>query len=370
MSCSSRQWSNDFLHFFRKGVFLRRLFFKGQSSIELLVILSVSLAAFAGVVFFANQKIGGFNSSVSETQLEQTVELLANASREVFVQGDGVEKIVVLRLPGGIDSESSRIENNSIIYSLSGRAFFKTLEFQLEGSLASKPGTNAVKISSLNQSITIEPVAFSPDKSSFFLRLNKGGSVQEFLVLKNHSQSLVSISMQKQLSSEDVSASFSPSSSFDLNAGSSETIQMLFSSKPTASGTYAGKITVNGSTAQGIDYFEIPLFFEVSGTGVLAVFPSEISSEFSPGTAGSRLLSLCNNSQAMLSNISFSRSTGQPGEWFSQLEPVDFLQPGCIDRTVDFFIPSNASGVYSGFLTFSDGFNVASVDLNLSVGGS
>ena len=339
---------------------------KGQSSIEFLIVVAFSLVALAGIVFFANSRIEGVNSTLNEQLAQSSVDSLASAAKSVFVQGNGAVKSLVLRIPEKINSGKSGILNDSIVYNVSGRSFFKSLDFPIEGSLPLEAGYKVVRVSSSNGIVSFAPSSVFLSKFSFFVFLRQGSSFQDSLVLKNYSRNNVLVSLKKALNSGDVSLSFS-TLEFDLNSGSSESVELLFSSKPTASGNYFGGITASITDVNVFETVEVPLIFEVSGTGILSVFPSSISGNFLAGSSHSQTLSVCNNSQGMLSGIIFQASADSPGEWFSQVENIEELAPGCVDRSVEFYIPSMASGQYSGFLTFSDGFNVASVDLNFNV---
>jgi hypothetical protein len=341
---------------------------KGQSSIEFLVILAFSLLAFASIIFFANSRAGGISALMNEQQAAGSIELLAGSAKEVFIQGNGAGKALLLKLPENIDENHSGISNNSIIYSVKGVFFSKKLEFPIEGTLPKSSGWNVVRISSSNGIVSFAPSRVFLSKASFFVQLKKGSGLQDSIVFRNYSKENVFVSLKKQLSSEGISLSFSRQE-FDLNSAVPETISLFFSSKPTSIGNYSGKITAIVKAENYSEVLEIPLLFEVSETGVLSAFPSFVSGSFAKGTAYSKSISLCNNSQSVLSGIEFQASQGQPGEWFSQLEGIAELQPGCTGVELNFFIPSNASGIYPGFLTFSDGLNTAGIDLNLNVEG-
>lgn len=339
---------------------------KGQSSIEFLIILSFSLVAFAGIVFFTNARIGSLNKSVNEQVAEQAVSLVSASAKDVFLQGEGAEMLVSFKVPDGIDASGSGLKDNSIIYKVNNTAFFKSLDFNLEGSLPLKQGFSSVRVFSKGGIVFVSPACVFADKTMLSEKIHQASGFQDSLLLKNNSSSDVFVRVSKTLPFEDIALVFS-NSEFDLNSGISQNIDLLFSAKPTASGNYSGKILVTTSNEDCAGSFEIPFIVNVSGTGVLSVFPSKISSNYSKGSFHSMQLSICNNSQETLANVFSERSTGSPGEWFSETAPIEQLPPGCAERTVEFSIPSNASGAYSGFLIFTDNSNLASIDLNINV---
>lgn len=340
---------------------------KGQSSIEFLAILAFSLAVFTGVVFAVNSQVLGVSESLDSGLAEKALGSLEASATDAFVQGEGLGNFTVLNVPSGIEGSNSGVDESSIKYFIGGTMHFRSLEFPVDGKIPLASGYNVVRVFSKNGKVTFRPSCILPDIVSFSKKVPAASSARDFLKLKNFSGTQVSVSMEQQKSSEDIELQVSEHE-FTLSPGESKSVELFFASLPSASGKNFGKMTVTISSEECVDSFEIPVTIDSSGSGILSVFPARLSGTYAAGSENFADLSLCNNSETAVHNVSVQASGGI-AEWFGEQPEIGSILPGCIDVSAKFIVPSEASGESTGFFTFTDGYNSASARLDFTAGG-
>ncbi|MEK6957902.1 MAG: hypothetical protein AABW99_02920 [archaeon] len=119
---------------------------KAQASVELLIILAVSLIAILAIYSVSNQSIVDARLQGEVLTAQSSLDSLAGAAKDVFVQGEGAKKQVYFFVPKGVDQAKSGIYSDSFVLNVFGSDLYSKSGVTLSGSIPTTEGGHYVTI--------------------------------------------------------------------------------------------------------------------------------------------------------------------------------------------------------------------------------
>lgn len=142
---------------------------RGQTALEFMLIMSIALLILLMTVTLSNDQGGAINTRKTELSASLAASDIANAAREVYGQGSGARKLVLVAFPRSYNASLSAISSPYIRIHVGRTDYVQTFPFQVVGTLPSRPGT--FEFSVINQAGVInvsvsENVSASPTPSA------------------------------------------------------------------------------------------------------------------------------------------------------------------------------------------------------------
>ena len=345
---------------------------KAQSSIELVVILAVSLAFLAVMFNYASDQLSKLNAGQGIQNAENSVKGLADAANDVYSQGVGAKKRVFITIPDGVDAGKTGVQGNIVRISVQGTDVVEAADVNLSGSFPITAGGHFVVVKAKEGYVEIGAETISFSRNSIFVSLTPSDSGDENIVFSNNSGLDANIFLAANWSNPDVSLSFAPQN-FSLSPSAQQTVTVTFTSTAASAGNYAGNLNIGAHFPSGDENFSLPLNAEVIAGGVsasLIVIPSTWTTTVGAGSSDSNSFSVCNNSASEMASVSFVPSTGDAGNWVNTLiTPIEPLAAdSCQSKTISLTVPAGTAPTTStGTITVSDGTNSDLISLTVTV---
>jgi len=255
---------------------------KGQSSLEFLVILAVALTIFIVIIALSNEQITDVGKSRARADVLASARDLASAANQVYLQGAGARKLVMVKLPSGYDAGRSFIANNTISLNFEGSDLPAFTDVEVVGSLPSSPGTYYLWVIAREGYVTIGPRSLVFIPGIILVTATAGNQTQTKtarLNASNDGNESLNVTLALYWSEAEVNVSFSNpgDQSFALDAGESRGIALIIDINASAIGSYSGYIDANASDGESE---RIDIIVEVSP---LTCVPANVSV---PGPGG------------------------------------------------------------------------------------
>lgn len=114
---------------------------RGQSSVELLVLLAVGLAVLLAVIVTNQGFISAASNSINSEKAKSSVNEIADAAELVYKQGVGAKTKIYIGIPSNV--EKINISGNLIevgILRESSRSIYRTTGFNVSGNISKEEG--------------------------------------------------------------------------------------------------------------------------------------------------------------------------------------------------------------------------------------
>ncbi|MEW6295684.1 MAG: hypothetical protein AB1467_05330 [Candidatus Diapherotrites archaeon] len=346
---------------------------RGQSSIELIIIFAVSLIALLSIIALANNNIIGLNSQREKDDALTSVNELAQAVKDVYSQGPGAKKLVFIRIPNGIDPSKTLISNRTINFNVSGSDIFASTDVDVYGSLPTEPGGHWLWVTSAENFVRIGSTSIQLSVQSIYTQMLQSTTKTESITITNLGKSSINFSLSKDWNNTAVTLSLSDSS-FILALNQSKIVDLNFTASSSAVGNYVGTLNIIGTYGSTTENLSVPLNAEVLVQGgpqsYLVVVPNYFTDTISAGSSSTKTFTVCNTSDSVMANVSFTPSAGAPGSWVESITSISPLSAqSCQSKLITVLVPAGASsGIYSGSIALSDGAgNDTSISLSITV---
>jgi hypothetical protein len=330
---------------------------RAQSSVELLLILVVSLILLAVLVSFTTEHVTRVQKEQSLHAATQSVNRLAREIDAVYFSGPGHVREVVVSFPSGIDPALSRLENNAIILHMYGTDVIGTTTPTLQGTVPTSAGLIRIRLISYVDHVTISLVSILSDQDSIYLAMSRDSNDSVNVTFTNYSGYAADVNYSLTWTHTLVGASLSTSGT-TLSSGSSSSVTLSFSASGTSIGNYVGFLHVSSVVNGSTETLAIPVNVEVFSASqtLLTVIPSSITATMMADDTNTTTIRVCNAGSTPLKTISFTPSTNAPGSWISALSSIAQLDgSACQDVDVTFSPPAGTStGSYTGSLSVTD----------------
>ncbi|MFH1255985.1 MAG: VCBS repeat-containing protein [Candidatus Diapherotrites archaeon] len=346
-----------------------------QSSVELMIILAVSLVILLFFLSFGFQQATTIDIQKQLETAKTSANDLANAAKDVYAQGFGARKQVLVTIPNGTDESKTGIENSTIVFNVAGTDLFADPGVQLSGSFPTTPGGHLVWVESRGSYVSIGSEEAVLDTYSVSLSMLSSSSAGKTITITNYSPGEAIATILPVWSNPDVSLSLS-SANFSIPQGSALTFDTNFSSGASAVGAYTGSVQVNVHLSSYDQNIVVPLSVEVSQqggtgtTGALVVLPSAWTATILRGSSSVKTFNVCNDSTSTMDSITFTPSSGDAGDFAQPISPIASIAAGeCATADINLFVPPlQATGPYTGTINVSDADgNSDSIALTITV---
>jgi len=329
---------------------------KGQTSIELISILAVSIVILAAIFSFSNQSINDLNKEKIIESARTSVNKLKEAVNDVYYQGAGAQKKVSFVVPEGVDAASSGIRNNSFVLSALGNDVYAKPDISISGSLPTKSGSYELWVTAYDSYVAIGQQNISVDKTSIYATVMQGNAGVQDIAITNNGTGTANLIISESWPHTDVDINESIQS-FSLNAQQSQIVTIGYSAAQSAAGNYAGTIRIDASMPNGDENISLPINIEVISATIaqeeLIVLPSTWPTTIQAGSSEVKSFSICNTTATSMNNIAFSHSNGDAGDWVQNISNIPQLQAdSCVNQDINIAVLASASaGNYSGIIS-------------------
>jgi len=342
---------------------------KAQASVELLVILAVSMVLIGLVLFTSNNEMTGINSNKANSDAKNTVEKIAKTSEAVFDSGPGTKKQIYISIPSGVDPTKTSITDNTVRINVNGTDIIAESKVELTGSIPTEKGNYWVWITSHQGYVSIGGIAVETDKGSIYSTIAQETTAIENIKVINNTAENADVGVSYTWVNTEVSMQLS-SNSFVVPAGSVSGIDLNFTSGSSAVGNYTGELIFDVDTVDGAKQIVIPITVEVIVGGSdqpLMIFPDFWNALIEQGQSDSNNFQVCNTTSGTLTNIVFTASNGNAGNWVEPINSIASLAGNtCEQITVTINVPFGESSD-TGTITGSDGSNSDFISLNVTM---
>lgn len=342
---------------------------RAQTSVELLIILAVSLTILAVLINFTSDHLSGLQKENAIRVAQQSMQALVEGINHTYAQGPGTVSRVEVTWPLGIVSEQAVLSGNSIVVRVYETDVAGTAVPAITGSLSTLPGTYLVQITAHDLNVQLGSSRLTANVSSIYLPMAQDSNQSAAITLTNESDENATLSYSLNWSPSLVTVSV-PSGSYSIPAGGTRTLDLNFFASAGAVGNYVGALSISAAYASAVESLSIPVNVEVfsSSASLLSAVPSSLS--FANYSTDSNTLSfqLCNTGSTAITTISFTPSSGNAGDWIQGINTIASLTANtCRSINATVTPASGVPGVYSGSILIKDYTGANSVVLPITV---
>ncbi|MDZ4256766.1 MAG: hypothetical protein U1C71_04100, partial [archaeon] len=329
----------------------------GQSSVELLIVLAISLVLLAALVDFTVNQVSRVEKQHAIRLGQEGVQRLIREIDEVYSLGPGNTRDIIIPWPRGVDSSRSRLEGRSIILQVYDFQIAGTAIPSLRGTIPSQPGLVRFRLVSDADSVLISLSTVTSDVDSVYVAMPRDANASARVVFSNTGTQDADTVLVWTWDHTLVDASIGPSV-FTLSPGESQNVDLNFYSESTAIGNYVGYLTMNADISGTPESITIPVNVEVfpNTQGLLTSVPSVLRFSTLGADTNSLTLQLCNVGQTPLTNLSFTPSSGNAGDWITPISIISSLSAqSCQNVNVEVTVPGGTDlGLYTGSVSITD----------------
>ena len=330
---------------------------RGQSSVELLMVLIISLTILAALISFTTTHVSNLEKQHSIDVAQDSINRLVREINNVYLLGPGKVREVVIPFPSGIDAANSRLQNNGIILRVYDTDVSGTAIPSLQGSVPTSEGLLRIRLLSYADHVTISLVSLLADKDTVYVPMARDSNESVDVTLTSYYSNDVNVTYTLTWSHTLVGASVSPASQIISPSGSA-TVDLDFSAGATAQGNYVGYLVANATTKSGTEQLTIPVNVEVFAPAntLLTVIPSTISLSTLGADTNYATIQVCNSGSTAIKSISFTPTSQTPGTWVSPISTIASLAgSSCQDVNVTITVAAGtSSGTYTGAISVAD----------------
>ncbi len=323
---------------------------KGQSAIELILILAISMVVLTTIISYSNEAIAGINREKQLKEAQETANEIVSAANDVYHQGPGARKKIFYRIPNGINESKSGIEGKSIVLNVNESDVYASADVLLSGSLPLSSGGHWIWVEAKEGYVSIGSEKVELNKTSIYVSMVQDSNAKKTITVTNNSSKSAQVTIVKTWPHSNVSLVIS-SSSFSLNAAQETIIDLNFASNASALGAYSGSLQFNICFGNEDQNILVPVTVEVETvSGNLRLFPTSSSLVVLSNDSNSSSFQVCNTDSATISNVSFSTSSSDAGDWIESIASIPLLAGNtCEEKTFTVSVPAGTSpGNYSG----------------------
>ncbi|MCX6803818.1 MAG: hypothetical protein NTY48_04590, partial [Candidatus Diapherotrites archaeon] len=311
---------------------------RGQTTIELLILIGVSLTALSIVYEIYSDQLDSGGAAKDVMLVRTTLSRLTNSANALHLSGTGSRASVLVELPSTIVMSESIIRGPSIFVKLSnGNTILSSADVNFSGDFKKSEGVyvtggyyaslyfdgNAVTISYEDYDLSTDTISFSA---------KQGSLVEKSFSIRNTSPSTAAFWVSSDFSNSPfVTMSIgSDDSSFSLSSGEVRVVDINFLISSSAMGVYSGSINVIGLVSNGTSDSNVSKTIGVSVESFLEIksvmiYPKSAQVNIPVGDMRQVRFSVCNTSSSDFNGVSWERDSNRDANmllWFSW-EPTD-----------------------------------------------
>ncbi len=349
---------------------------KGQVSAEILMILAAVLFVIVVALYVSNEQFTSIAKTKEANQAAVAASDIASAADEVYFQGYGARKRLLVMMPPNLDVNKTYINGSTIMITSSGNSITADSQAPLKGSLPLVSGHQEVWVVSEGSYVRIGNNAFlSITPNALFYTLYEDSADQDTITIQNVFDGDVNVSIslvwphssKVQVQLSDTFIELQPDDTVQLDVS----VDALASS----AGIYDGDIVINSTDGDTIDTIYVPLTVYVIGvsqnqtTAIFYIYPDSWNTTIQQGQTQSKYFYVCTYGISV-NQVEFIKS-GTAGGWVWNDGPIGPIPSnGCSEKVFYLTVPAGqAPGEYSGAIIASadGGLYTDNVSLNIKV---
>jgi hypothetical protein len=321
----------------------------GQTTIELLILLSISMVALT-IIFsiYIDQVNSSFNNQ-DYFLAKSSVQKIVSAANTVYYAGAGSEIKLELEFPRDVDFSSTGFFGQEVLVKLkNGHSYVGGADINIVGQLKPYSGKNIIYMLYDGNVVKIHYNDFETNRQNVSISALQGQSVSTNFTIRNNSMQEMKFYLDKNFSHNFVYLD-NLESSFDLAPAEVKQISLDFTQSSSAQGNYSGFITITGQVNDLNFSRTINISLEVlTKSNELVIYPKINSFSSSPLSVQTKSFSICNSSQDSIIINSWAANGSidkNAAEWISELPIITSVSPrDCNDFDLIFTIPSATVG--------------------------
>ncbi|MBT4870139.1 MAG: hypothetical protein HON47_01030 [Candidatus Diapherotrites archaeon] len=329
----------------------KRVNSKGQTTVELLVLLAVSMLALTIIYSLYSDQLILIQGSKDSSTAKSTVQKMVDAANTAYLSGKDSELKIFIEVPDSIDLTNSQIIGKSVILQLgNGTDIIGSADVNMVGNFRTNTGKYTMYLHYDGNVVRIGYRDFEFNKQSVFVSVTQGSDSLQTFTIRNNSDSQIEFWIDSNFSHSLVTLNImSDDTSFSLNNGDIRTVDFNFETDVTAYGNYAGTINVIGqqndvNTVKNM-YVSVESYLQVSD---LMIYPRTTTITTTASAEETQDYSICNHSSSNITSITWTRQ-GTAAGWFSDPSITNVNALECEAFTSTFSIGS--AGTYDANLT-------------------
>ncbi len=239
---------------------------KGQTTLEFVIVLALSMIILVTLVDFTTTKISQFGREDGVALARQSLSDLRLAIDGSYAQGTGTIRQATITWPEGMDTTISPFSGNTLRVRAYETDIVEPVIPSVSGTLPLSPGSHRVKITVSDSSVSIGTILLSSNLPSVYLPLVRDSNRTVRITLTNLSSESASVSISNSWSPTVVTTSISPSSG-TIYPNEMFSFDFLANANASALGNYGGEITITGTFSSGNETLTLPSNVEVFPSG-------------------------------------------------------------------------------------------------------
>lgn len=308
------------------------------------------------IVLLAQQQVTTVQTEKDTMDAQNSLLDLSAAARAVYAQGEGSKKLVFIRLPSSYDPDQSSVGNKSISIRAAGTDHVSVENFNVRGSLPGKSGGQWVWVISEGNRVRIGTAMLGLSRNSISIVMAPGDSDSVSFYAESLWERNITVSTALTWPpSADVSATPHVVGGPLLSLGDKMNVTMDFQAGSNSSGPYSGELTFTSSDGNVSETISVPITVTVMSYGLDTSPPLNITPDFwaatlQPTNSTSQVFTICTNAHTSLSGVTFTPSSGEPGNWVNDTGSLGPMGAGtCQLKTMSLTVPNGtAAGTYGG----------------------
>jgi len=223
---------------------------RAQVSIEYLLTLAIAMLAITAIVLIAQGHIDTVQKQKDNADVQNSLYDLTSAAKEVYAQGEGSRKQVLVQLPSGYEPEYSSVGNNSIRIRAYGTDYVSFEDFKVRGYLPETSGKHWVWVTSEGNRVRIGPAMMELSRNRIYIIMEQNATASSSFRLTNIWKNAIQVNATPFWTHPDVDMDGVPLT-LSIDTNDSETIPLQFASGADAAGFYIGEIELRAGDGLG-----------------------------------------------------------------------------------------------------------------------
>jgi len=224
---------------------------KGQTSSEYVILLTISIIFFLVIIVVAYEQFANIGSVKSRDISVNSLKLISETAKEVYLQGSGAQKMVVVTFPPEVEDNSITIQNNSLHLNHAGTDISIPVNFPIYGNLPNSSGTYEILLISEGSQVRIGVSDFSVYPSSLtfnFCQSNGSQTDSQNITLTNLQAYALGLNLSTDWVHTNATLSLS-NSSLLLGNYASQNVLVSTTLGANVTGTFSGSIEAKTSNS-------------------------------------------------------------------------------------------------------------------------
>ncbi len=326
----------------------------GQTSLELLILLSIAVVIITVMMVLAQGQIGDLGRLKEQSDAQNALWDISAAAKDVYAQGEGAKKKVYVDLPSSYDPAASSVGGRLLKLNVRGTDFAAVEDFDVHGSWPGTDGGHWVWVISEGNKVRIGSAMITLSKNSIYLLMERNSSASVSFDVESIWESDIDVDVAPAWMSANVVMTLSDTS-FQLTPGSEHTMTLWFDTNEHAYGYNSGELRITADDGVNNETLRLPITVEIVGTGTVLDPPLNVTPDFwmeslQPTNSSSETFTVCTNMFTAPTSVTFAPTAGAPGDWVWGTAPLGPMSSSsCEQKELFITVPNGtAPGKYEG----------------------